>query len=807
MWNNYLKIAFRNLLKSKVHSIINIAGLAIGLASVMLISLYVKDELGYDEFHNNAQDIYRVAWWTANPQTRTPHPMAQALVRDFPQVEAAVSLSPIWGAGLTKQTFSIRNLERDITYDEKDILSVDSTFFDVFSFKLLKGSKDKVLRNVGGLLLSESAAKKYFGNEDPVGRQLAINDDNMLATVEGVFEDVPTNSHFHFDMLISYVTLKAIGGEDNTYYTWIDFGHFNYIKLSPGSDPDVLQSQLMSWATEYINIPEEYMKELVAQGYHFELQPLTDIHLNSRIRWELEPNGNKEYAYIMTAAAILILVIACVNFMNLTTARSTERSKEIGIRKSLGAYKNQVGLQFLGESVLVALVSMLIAGVLAEVCLPIFNIVTGKELDIKYFEQPQLTAILLGSTLITGMVAGFYPSLFLSSVHPVISLKGIDKIKPKGASFRKVLTAFQFVMSMILLSGSLVIYNQLRFIHNKDLGFDNEKVVVVPLKNYDLLGHFQTIKNELAEISGVASVSASSNVPGRQFNQHELAHSANLEHIINASEIFVDADFFKTLNIEFKQGRGFSKEMLSDSNAFVINEAAANKLHLADAVGEEITWIKTSEQNQIKGTVIGVVKDFNYNSLHEPVRPLLFSLDADYNNILVKVNGENFEQTMAEVQQVWKQFEDRFGFEYSVLADDMSSQYVGEQRTARVFGGFSVIAIFIACFGLFGIASLSFAQRTKEIGIRKVLGASVYKILKLLLKDFSLLIVISIIIAVPLAWYIMYHWLENFAYRIEISAFDFFIAAVVLIGVALITIAYLTLKTANGNPVDALKEE
>lgn len=808
MLRNYFKIALRNLLKQKVYSTINILGLSFGMACVLLIVVYVKDELSYDKFHRHADDIYRIAWFSNNPQTRTPHPMAQALVRDFPEVEAATSLSPLWGAGLTKRTFSIRNPQTDVTHDEKGILSVDSTFFDVFSFELLKGNKEEVLRNVGGLLISESMAKRYFGDEDPVGKSLAINDDRTMVMVEGVFKDVPENSHFHFDALISYVTMKALEGKESPYYTWADFGHYNYIRLGEGSDPDKLESQLMSWAMKYVEVPEEEMQMAVQAGMHFKLQPLTDIHLGSRIRWELEANGNKEYVYIMSAAALLILTIACINFMNLTTARSTERAREIGIRKSLGAYKSQVGLQFLGETLLTAILAMLITGLLAEICLPIFNLITHKSLDINYLEQPELIFILVGGTIFSGLVAALYPSLFLSSMNPVVSLKGVGKLKPKGAGFRKVLIVFQFIISMTLLSGSLVIYNQLQFIRNKDLGFDNDKIIVVPLKNEDLTDKLEVIKTELSKINGVSVVSATSNVPGRQFNQNSISKSDDPQGRVNSSEVYIDYNFFETMGIEFADGRGFSKTFPTDSSAFVINEAAARAINMEDPIGKEITWYKDNSKGlPLKGTVIGVVKDFNYGSLHEPVRPLLFSLEPYYNDVVIKVEGENFSETVAAIEKTWRSFENRFEFEYSVLADDMDQLYVGEEKTANVFGGFSIIAILIACFGLFGIASLSYSQRVKEVGIRKVLGASVLKILTLLLKDFTMLIVIAIIIAIPIAWVTMDSWLENFTYRIAVSFTDFALSAIVLIIVAFATVAYLTIKTAFSNPVDALKEE
>ncbi len=807
MIRNYLKIAFRNLIKQKLYSVINISGLGFGMACVLLIVIFVKDELSYDRFHQDADDIYRIAWWSDNPQTRTPHPMAQALVRDFPQVVAGTSLSPLWGPGLTRQTFSVRNPESDITFDERDILSVDSTFLEVFTFDLVKGNRKEVLRNPGGMLLSESAAKKYFGDADPIGRQLTINDDSTLLVVEGVFADVPDNSHFHFDALVSYVTLKA-GDPDNVYYTWADFGHFNYIRLMSGSDPVALQNELMDWIIGYIEVSEEDMQRAVEANVHFKLQRITDIHLNSRIRWELEANGNMNYVYIMTAAAFLILVIACVNFMNLTTARSADRSKEIGIRKSVGALKQQLTWQFLGESVLTAVMAMILAGFIAEVSLPFFNSVTGKSLSIEYWQEPALVGWLLGAGLLTGIISGLYPAFFLSSVHPVISLKGVDRISPKGAFFRKGLMIFQFVVSMTLITGSVVIHEQLRFIRNKDLGFDQERVMVIPLKNYDLLGSFETIRNEMMQVNGVVSVSGTSNIPGRQFNQNSIFRTSDPLSRISSSEVFVDHDIFDALGLNIVQGRGFMRSNPADSGAFVINETAAANLGLSEPIGKEITWVwDNNGQPPAKGTVIGVVKDFHYNSLYQPVRPLLFSLRTAYNHILVRLNTDQPLTTIAGIERVWKQFENRFEFEYGFLSDNLDAQYIGEQKTARVFGGFSFIAVVIACFGLFGIAFLSYSRRSREVSIRKVMGASTTVLLRLLVSDFVRLVLISVVVATPLAWYLMDRWLQSFTYRVGLDPLDFVLSAVTLLVVSLLTVSYLTWQTTRQNPVENLKEQ
>ncbi|TRX62636.1 FtsX-like permease family protein [Fulvivirga sp. M361] len=807
MIRNYFKIAFRNLVKQKLYSAINILGLGFGMACVLLICFYVQDELSYDQFHDDAKDIYRIAWWGDNPQTRTPHPMAQALVKDFPQVSSATSLSPLWGPGLTKQTFSIRNLEKDLTFDESDILSVDSTFFEVFSFELLKGNRQKVLRGPGGLLLSESSAFKYFGGEDPIGKQLAINNDETLLTVEGIFKDVPANSHFHFDMLISYVTLKYVNPDD-AYYTWADFGHFNYIRLLPGADPMQLQEQLMDWVQGYIQLSKEEIQQVIETNLHFRLQRITDIHLKSAIRWELAPNGNRNYVYIMTAAALLILITACVNFMNLTTSRSTERSKEIGVRKSLGALKGQLQGQFLGESVLTALLGMLLAGFLAEVSLPFFNHVTGKGITIEYWQNPMITLSIFGIGILTGVVSGLYPAFFLSSIHPVISLKGLSKVKPSGAWFRKGLMVFQFTISMALITGSFVIYDQLQFIQNKDLGFNKEQLMLVPVKDRRLQKSMNELRTELLKIEGVAAVSGTSNVPGKQFNQNSIYKTDRPDTRISASEVFVDHAIFTTLDLSIVQGHGFDKDRQADSSAFIINETAARNLGLTDPIGEEITWEwDNNGQPPVRGTVIGIVKDFNYNSLHQPVRPLLFCLRNAYNHTLIRMNTSANASTIKAIESVWQKFDHRFEFEYSFLSDDLEAQYIGEQKTAQVFSGFSIIAVAIACFGLFGIASLNYAQRAKEVSIRKVMGASTARLLHLLVYDFLRLISLAIIISIPLAWGAMESWLQNFTYRITLNPLDFIIAAIALLTVALLTVSYLTWHTSVQNPIKSLKEE
>lgn len=808
MLQNYLQIAFRSLLKKKGFSFINIFGLAFGMACVILILLYVNSELSYDTFHKDADNIYRVAWFDESPQTRTPHPMAQAMVNDFPEVIAATSLSPLWGPGLTQRTFSIWNPENEEKFDEKGILSVDSTFFDVFSFELIRGNKAKVLRQIGGILISESMAKKYFGDSDPVGKYLAINNKKVLTMVEGVFKDVPDISHFHFDFLVSYVTLKAMEPESK-YYTWADFGHFNYVKLQNGSNPNTLQSKLLPWLANYTDINDQEIKTALARNEHFKLQRLTDIHLKSHIRWELEKNGNIEYVYVMTSAAFLILLIASLNFMNLTTARSTERAREIGVRKSLGAEKQHIVKQFIGESMITVIISLILAGLLVEIILPLFNTLTNKSLDIEYIQHPQIILALLMGALLIGLISGLYPAFFLSSVNTITTLKGKMGVKPGGVGFRKVLVVFQFVVALILITGAVIITNQFDYLLKHDKGFNEEGIVVVPFKNYDLLDRFETIKKEMEEISGVVQVSASSSVPGNKFNNHEI-HLTNDPNIqIQSAEVYVDANIFSTLGLQIVEGRGFVEDNIKDREEhFIVNETAVKQLGLENPIGAQLTWeTNINSEGFINGTIIGVVKDFNFQSLHVPIRPLLFKLEPDYNQLIVKIESNKSTEVIAALSKVYSKFESNFQFEYSFLSDDIAFQYSDEAKTAYVFNIFSVIAITVACMGLYALAILGFSQRLKEISIRKVLGAGQITILRLLLQDYLQLMVIAIFIGMPMAWFLADMWLQNFNYKVGLNVFHFVASGLALLLIAWTTLGYLTIKATRLNPVDSLKEE
>lgn len=802
---NYINTALRNLLKSKVHSFINAFGLAFGIACVFLIILYLQVELSYDRFHEKAENLYRITWEDSNPQTRTPHPMAQALKLDFPEVESAVSLTPLYAAGLTKETHSFRNPKSDIRYDEKDILAVDTSFFDVFSFPLVKGNSETALKQINGVLVSESMARKYFRDEEPIGQHLAVDEEEYLVEVVGVFKDVPRNSHFHFDFLVSYLREKSFDSLDS-FYSWGDFGHYNYIRLRAGADPRALEGKLMPWIRKHLDVSDEMYQALIDQGYRFRLQPVIDIHLQSRLRWELEPNGNIEYVYILSAAALITLIIACVNFMNLTTARSAERAKEIGVRKTLGAGQRQLSFQFLAESIIMALISMMIAVMIIEVSLPLFNTFTGLGVEIDY-RQHGLMLLALG--IFIGALSGLYPSAYLSTIRPHAVLKGRMVQTPGGFRLRSGLIVFQFFMSMVLVSSAIIVYAQLDYLNNKNLGFDREAVVVIPVKNESGMKRFEALQNELMRIDGILSVSASSNLPGGQFNQHHISPIRFPDDDVSASEIFVDYDFLNAMDIRLAEGRTFLRGNRADSAAYLLNETAVRQLNLeVPATGKEIWWKHREENTMHRGTVIGVVRDFHFQSLHEPIQPLILALTKDrFNHILIKLETQNIADKIAAIEKTYKAFEPVYGFEFTFMEDRLNAQYASEQRTRNILAIFTGIAIIIACSGLFGMALLTFHQREKELSVRKVLGASLSNMLVLLVGNFTKLIFLAVVLATPFAWWVMNSWLQNFSYQVGIDPLTFVISGLFLIFVAWATLGYFTIRAGRLNPAETLKNE
>lgn len=799
---NYIVLFLRLIQKNRLFVFINLAGLTAGMVCVTLIFMFIRHELSFDKHIPGSDRIYRVAWFNDNPQTRTPHPMAQAMVRDFPEVESATTLSPLWGPGLTHQTFEVRNPENDIHFNEAGILSVDSTFFEVFPFQLIKGNIKTVLRSPRKLLISASTAKRYFGDEDPIGKRLAINRDEAVAEIEGVFQDIPDNTHFHFDFLVSYVHMKAYDDPASEYYTWKDFGHFNYVRLKEGASPKKLEAQLMNWVRKYIVIPDEAFKQLMLSQDHFSLQPIEDIHLRSNIRWELEANGNIEYVYILGGAALFILIMASINFIALSTAKSVDRAKEIGVRKTLGAGRKQLYAQFLGEALLLSLTAAAFCVVAIELLLPLFNSLTQKHLPLEGSDM--LLILLLGTVM--GLVAGLYPSVKLASLKPQLVLKGKFSTSAGGRFVQNALLVSQFSLAMILICGSFVLVQQIFYLKEKPLGFDKDQVLVIPFQNDLLTGSFDAVKTELQKIPGVKDVSATSNIPGKQFNQHAIAALNDPGHEVDASETFVDENLVNALGLKLAAGRFFMKDSKADSaDAVIINEAVAHQLNLTEPIGKRLRLKR--DGYFLDRTVVGVLKDFNFQSLHNSIQPLILLPFKRYNFVLLKIDATQPQQVIAAVKNSWQKFYKGFGFEYSFLDETLDKQYQTEQRMSAVLIFFTITGILITCMGLLGQATVKFKAREKEVGVRKVLGSSTLGIQALLLKDTARLVVMALLIGSPLAYFVIRQWLQNFTYHVPMGGWSFAAAALIVISVSLLTISYLVHKTSQLNPTEILKNE
>jgi putative ABC transport system permease protein len=802
MTQNYILIALRNAARNKTFSLINILGLSIGIACSLYITYWIRDELSFDKFHENVEQIYRIYWHSENAQTRTPHPMAQALVADFPEVENAVSISPIWGPGLTIPTITVKY--EDNRFDETGFYSADSTFFQIFSFKLLKGDPSTALKEPGGIIISERMAKKYFGNEDPLDKTITCtygNDINLKVT--GVIENIPSNSHFKFDFLISYVSLKY--NDDGEYYTWDDFGHFNYILLKNPDDAKKVEYSLNDWSKKYIRWTDGYLSDLESGSIGFRLQPITDIHLHSNLKWELEQNGDIKYVWIFSTLALLIIFIACINFMNLSTARSSKRAKEIGIRKVSGANKLKILGQFMIESFLTVFVSLVLAIILFEIFRPAFNNLSLKQITINYSDWKFLIDLLV-IFFITSVLAGIYPAFFVARYKPIEVLKGNTKSGASGIIFRRLMVILQFSISTFLIICTLVVSQQLNFLNNKKLGVSTEQIIVVPLKNRSITEHLESLEEELLKNKNILDVSAISNIPGRQFNQNPIRWSQD-ENTENVSELHIDYNFFKTLNLKMSEGREFSKDFPSDAeDAFIINEAAAKLFDWKSAVNEKVIWY--DDEITREGKVIGVVEDFHFQSLHKNIAPLIIKITpSQLNYLLVKINTNELTETNFFIQSKFKEMNSNVDYEYFFLDDDIAQLYNVENHMKKIFFYFTLFAILISCLGLFGLALFMTKQRTKEIGIRRVHGSSIGNIMFILSKEFLKWVLVAVLIAIPLAYIQMQNWLQSFAYRIDLHWWLFGIAGLLSILIAFITVCYQTYKTAIKNPVDSLRYE
>lgn len=800
MIRNYLIIALRNLLRQKGYSIINISGLAIGLAAFILIVLFVKNELSYDKFHDKSDRIYRVsvngivAGDILNVAVSAA-PTGEAMVRDIPEIINVTRVDEF------SQTIYFSYNDKKFYQD--GLLFVDSTFFDIFSFELLRGNPSTALVNPYSLVLTESVAKKYFRNEDPMGKTIRLNDHTNF-NVTGIVADPPKNSHFHFEVLSSFTTQLKTNGEQ-VYQNWGSLSLYTYVLLAKGADPKIVEQQFPEMYLKYM----EDLSQLENIKFNPYLQPITDIHLHSNLMAEIETNSDIAYVYTFTAIALFILLIACINFMNLSTARSTKRAREVGLRKVVGAFRKQLIFQFIGESLILSFISLVLALILVELSLPIFNQLLDQHLVLGLFNNGYTVFLLLGLAIIVGFIAGSYPAFYLSSFQPIKVLKGSLSGSSKKSKIRNALVIFQFAISVFLIICTGLLYNQLNFLQKKKLGFNAERVVVLPLRGNRLREKANIFKSEFMNLSCVSNISTSRFVPGRDMDGSGYVPEGYDEN--NPIIIFtnmVDHDYIETMQMEIINGRSFSREFSTDSTAVIINETLVKKLGWENPLGKKITTFRNDTTLDLR--VIGVVKDFHFRSLHAVIDPsLMFITPSHAENLNIRLHAGNVQKQLESIREKWQEVEATMPFDYYFLEEDFNKQYKAEQRIGEIFIYFTIIAIFIACLGLFGLASYNAEQKHKEIGIRKALGSSVQGIVFMLSKQYTKWVLIANILAWPIAWYFMNDWLGNFAYSINLPEYwwIFITAAFVTILIAVFTVSYQAIKAALTNPVDAMKYE
>jgi len=807
MFSNFIKVYLRNLSKNWLFSVINISGLCIGFISAILIYLYISHELSYDRFHNGYENIYRITLQSDNPQTRTPHPMAGQLVADFPQVESAVTLTPLYGPGLTLQSIYLRNPENNILLRVPDGYAADTSFFSVFDFELLAGNPKTALDDVGSVVISESLAKQFFGDDDPMGKRVEGAADGGFGIVTGVMKDAPSNSHFHPQFIMSYNTLRSDSGND-LWMSWGDPGHFNYIRLNEDANAGELESVIPKWVEGYgANMPRELLDAIRNSDISFGLQPIADIHLNSDLRWELEPNSSHTYTYILMGAMVFILVIITVNFINLYAARSYERSKEVGIRKTLGASTSQLNLQFVGESFFTGLLAMMIALGAAAMLLPYFNGLSGKSLPWHSLIASDVLVGAFVAIFFIGTFGGLLASGSLSRGSATNILKGMLKGGDSNRAKRSVLLGLQFVVSAIMIFGSVVILEQVNFLENRPIGIGADELVIMELHSDEEVRSLEAIKAEMLQHPGIEAVGGISNLPGGQFNRNDLFIEDTPENRVAASELWVDFDALQVLDLSLKSGRWFDPSVQLDSigTNFIINESAFDRLSLNNT-GELISW--AAESGPVKGSVVGVLNDFNYKSLHEPIRPLIVMVGLrSINYLLIRINGQNVPETLDWIDRVHGQFDSEFVTDYWFMDDQLNRLYSAERNAFSIFNLFAGIASFLAAMGLLGTAYLTITQRKKEIGIRKVLGARLDQLLILENKPFIIVVFGALAIGLPIGVLAMGEWLSEFAYHISIGAEPFFWTSVILILVALTSVSVAVLRTVLQNPSEALRTE
>ncbi len=803
MFKNYLKIGMRILVKHKGSSFINITGLAIGMACCMLILLFVKDELSYDRFNEKADRIYRVnSEFVEKGQikrySQTSPPIGPALQQNFPEIEVAVRVS------FPNDKILIKTGEN--SFYEKNFFHIDANVFRVFSFSLTEGNSETALKDLNSIVISNQIAHKYFGVASPLGKVISVELRGKMTDfqVTGVLDDIPHNSHVRPDFVIPFNNLSKGRLEE-----WWDFGFNTFVLLSSSVVPTELEEKFQKFIKD--RMPASDVNEPLPRLF---LQPLTDLHLYSDFEIGEGDFGPIMYVYLFSALALFIMIIACINFMNLATARSQGRAREVGVRKVVGANRNQLIWQFLSESLVMSAISLIVAVGLIELVIPVFNTIYNKSIAIDFSSDLGTILSFVVVTLIVGFIAGSYPALFHTRYQPIEVLKGTRTKGTAGSRFRKILVVAQFTISIAIIFGTIIVYSQLQFVKDIKLGFDKEHTIIIPLTRA-IKPSSETFKNESLRNPNVLKASLAFTFPAGDNWWRTGVLPEGVEDIENMKRAYTfqtDFDYFKTLGTHILAGRDFSPRFQSDSNMFIINEAAVKDFGWKspeEAIGKKLSWLGHGPQHPKVGAVIGVVQDFHYKALREKISPAVFHImpSDSYELLALRIRPHSTSETLASIRKIWSSLDPGHPFEYQFLDDNVNRQYETEERLGKIFGIFSVLAIIIACMGLYALVAFTTEQRTKEIGIRKVMGATIGGIVALLSREFIKLVLVANIIAWPLAYWAMNQWLENFAYRISIGVTSFLLSAAVALVIALITVSHQAFKAATANPVDALKYE
>jgi putative ABC transport system permease protein len=808
MFENYLKVAWRNIFRHKFYSFINVFGLTIGISVSLLISFYIFDEISYDKFHADAERIYQVYLKGVLQDkpiegANTCAPIAAASVEEIPGVEDAIRIN-LWRDVVFRY--------EDKIYTEKKILLADSNFFSFFTFQLLEGNPDNILNKPNQIIMTESSAKKYFGyeagkGETPLGKMVLMGTDKTNCEIVGIVRDPPKNSHFIFEMVYSMVSWDFSKRPD-----WTSNSLYTYLKLRENSDPNVVQENITAMSDKHVG-PEilKYLgitlEEWRAAGgdYGYYIQPMLDIHLYSNVEGNIEPPGDIAYVYLLSAISIFIILIACINFMNLATARSAGRSKEVGIRKTVGATKRKLVSQFLLESIIISLISTILAVGVLYLTLPYLNQMTEKSIGFEYILSKYSLIAISVIMVLVGVLAGSYPAFYLTSFKPGLVLKGTISQGAKGSWIRSTLVVFQFAISIALIVSTMIIYKQLKLIQEKNLGFDKENVLIVD--NTRTLGDDKrAFKMKLQNLAGVKSVSIANYVPPHVYSNSVYFPNGLQEEGVLFYQIYTDHDYLKTIGLKLHSGRFFSEEFPSDSSAVVINKTGLEAYGWDSHEGQQIAEPNRDGSLEFHN-VIGVMEDFNFSSLHNEIEPLILFL-ADWGNLMpVRLEPGNIHDKITDIENIWKEMAPGEPFDYSFLDENFNSLFRAEQRLGKIFMIFTSLAIFIACLGLFGLATFIAELRSKEIGIRKAMGASVGSVVILLTREFTKLVLIAIVFAVPAVIFLMKWWLENFPYKTDIGVMSFVIGGAGAMFISWLTVSYQSIRAAVANPTKALRYE